>query len=226
MVNLHKLRLAQGPGFPQLWNRLIDELQRGTIVSVTPPLMLSGDGSGQRLGMIKQTTTAAEDEVFYGLAAADFTTGATISLTPCDANGVATGEAAVTVTIPTSWGTVNLASATIGGTATAVTCKIASGTPLQYAFAADGTPYLIGDVPQQFQVDEKLTATGKQIKVAYIFGSNISTVSAWMPVYALGLVISGGALKLQFTPTGGSATDISSITLEESDTTPCDAPGS
>jgi hypothetical protein len=163
--------------------------------------------------------------ILFGTAAADYTSGTTISLTPCDCNGVATGEAAVTVTIPTSWGTVNLASATIGGTATAVTCKIASGELLQYAFAG-ATPYLLGSPPKQVLIDEKMTATGQQIQVAYLFGSNVSTVSAWMPVYALGIAVSGGVLKLQFTPTGGSATDLSTHTGLPSQDTPCDQPGS
>jgi hypothetical protein len=62
MVNLHKLRLADGMGFPRLWNRLLDELQRNTIVSVASPLMLSQDTSGQRLGIImpqQQLSTSA-----------------------------------------------------------------------------------------------------------------------------------------------------------------------
>ena len=163
-----------------------------------------------------------ESAILYGTAAADYSSGATISLTSCDANGVADGVGAVTVTIPTSWGTVNLLSATVGGVdAVTVTCKIASGTLLQYASTANGTAYLLGLPPTQIMVDEKMTATGLQIKVAWIVGTNVSTVSAWMPVYALGIVVSSGAVRLQFTPTGGSATDMSTITTEESDVTPC-----
>jgi hypothetical protein len=160
------------------------------------------------------------NEVLFGTAAADYSSGSTISLTSCDANGVADGVGAVTVTIPTSWGTVNLLSATVGGATTTVTCKIASGTLLQYAYAG-ATPYLLGLPPTQIMVDEKMTATGLQIKVAWIIGTAASTVSAWMPVYALGIVVSSGAVRLQFTPTGGSATDMSTITTEESDVTPC-----
>jgi hypothetical protein len=157
----------------------------------------------------------------YGTTSGDFTSGTTISLLPCDANSVSiSGASAVTVTIPTSWGTVNLLSATVGGATTTVTCKIASGTLLQYAYAG-ATPYLLGLPPKQFVYDEKMTATGQQIQVAWLFGSSVSTVSAWMPVYALGIVVSSGAVRLQFTPTGGSATDMSTITTEESDVTPC-----
>jgi hypothetical protein len=114
----------------------------------------------------------------------------------------------------------------VGGATTTVTCKIASGTLLQYAFAANGTAYLLGLPPTQIMVDEKMTATGLQIKVAWIIGTAASTVSAWMPVYALGIVVSSGAVRLQFTPTGGSATDMSTITTSPSKEVSCTAPGS
>jgi hypothetical protein len=174
--------------------------------------------------------------VLYGTTSGDYTSGATISLTPCDANGVATGEAAVTVTIPTSWGTVNLASATIGGTATAVTCKIASGELLQYAFAG-ATPYLLGVKPTQIVSDPRYDASSHkyQVKVAWIFGTNSSTVSEWMDLLALSNQAIGHEVRydtsttafqyrvvsayLPEAPTQGAWTDLADI--EESDTTPC-----
>jgi hypothetical protein len=113
----------------------------------------------------------------------------------------------------------------VGGATTTVTCKIASGTLLQYAYAG-ATPYLLGLPPKQFVYDEKMTATGQQIQVAWLFGSSVSTVSAWMPVYALSLAVVDGELVLQFTPTGGSATELSAIVTEESQKTSCAQPGS
>jgi len=134
-------------------------------------------------------------EIYFGTAASDYSSGSTISLTPCDCNGVATGEAAVTCSIPTSWGTVNLLSATVGGATTTVTCKIASGTLLQFAYAADGTPYLLGLPPTvvEFLRNESATSHNLQLRVRWLFGTNVSTLSDW----------------------------IDFATSEESDTTPC-----
>jgi hypothetical protein len=174
--------------------------------------------------------------ILYGTAAADWTSGNTISLTPCDCNGVATGEAAVTVTIPTSWGTVDLASATIGGAAASVTCKIISGTLLAFAFAG-ATPYLLGVKPTQIVSDPRYDASSHkyQVKVAWIFGTNSSTVSEWMDLLALSNQAIGHEVRydtsttafqyrvvsayLPEAPTQGAWTDLADI--EESDTTPC-----
>jgi hypothetical protein len=150
--------------------------------------------------------------ILYGTAAADYTTGDTLTMTPTDENGEATGAANITVGRNMSWGTVNLASASIGGTATTVTCKIASGTLLAYTYVG-AIPYLIGLPPKQFVVDERMTATGAEIKVAFLFGIAVSTVSAWMPVYAFSLAVFGSDLELRFTPTGGSATVLATVTL-------------
>ena len=127
------------------------------------------------------------NEVLYGTAAADWTNGATISLTPCDCNGVATGEAAVTVTIPTAWGTVDLTKATIAGVDNvAVTCKLAAGTLLQYANDAAGNPVLVGSQPTQLQRDTRIFVDYPpvlQIRVIFAVGTTFSTVSAWMDVH-------------------------------------------
>ena len=116
------------------------------------------------------------EAIHYGLAAADYSSGSTISLTSCDANGVADGASAVTVTIPTSWGTVDLTSATVGGVdAVTVTCKIASGTLLQWAFAANGTPYLLGLPPTVVEFLRYDNSTYKlQQRVRWLFGTNVS----------------------------------------------------
>jgi hypothetical protein len=122
-----------------------------------------------------------ESAIHYGTAAADYSSGSTISLTSCDANGVADGVGAVTVTIPTSWGTVDLLSATVGGATTTVTCKIASGTLLQYAYAANGTPYLLGLPPTVVEFLRYDSATYKlQQRVRWLFGTNVSTLSDWI----------------------------------------------
>jgi hypothetical protein len=64
-VNLHKLRMTDGAGFPRLWNRLLDELQRGTIAAVTSPLRMSQDGAGIRLEVtVPSTSPAAAEEEF------------------------------------------------------------------------------------------------------------------------------------------------------------------
>jgi hypothetical protein len=120
--------------------------------------------------------------ILFATAAADYTSGATISLTPCDSNGVATGESAVTVTIPTAWGTVNLLSATVGGTdAVTVTSKIASGTLLEYAYAANDTPYLVGTPPTVVEfMRYDPDSTKFQLRVRWLFGSNVSTLSDWV----------------------------------------------
>jgi hypothetical protein len=120
--------------------------------------------------------------ILYGKAAEDWTDTSPIELTPCDCNGVATGETAVAVSIPTAWGTVNLLSATVGGVdAVTVTCKIASGTLLQYAYAANGTPYLLGLPPTVVEFLRYDSATYKlQQRVRWLFGTNVSTLSDWI----------------------------------------------
>jgi hypothetical protein len=120
-------------------------------------------------------------EIYFGTAASDYSSGSTISLTPCDCNGVATGASAATCSIPTSWGTVNLLSATVGGVdAVTVTCKIASGTLLQYAYAG-ATPYLLGLPPTVVEFLRYDSATYKlQQRVRWLFGTNVSTLSDWV----------------------------------------------
>jgi len=134
--------------------------------------------SGIGGGRVDLHDAADESAILYGTAAADYSSGSTISLTSCDANGVADGVGAVTVTIPTSWGTVDLLSATVGGATTAVTCKIASGTLLQYAYAADGTPYLLGLPPTQALKDWWVDADTLKVVYAvfWLFGTAASTV--------------------------------------------------
>jgi hypothetical protein len=118
------------------------------------------------------------DGLLYGTAAADYSSGTTISLTPCDANSVDTGENDLDVTIPDDWGTVDLLSATVGGVdAVTVTCKIASGTLLQYAYAG-ATPYLLGLPPTQALKDWWVDADTLKVVYAvfWLFGTAASTV--------------------------------------------------
>lgn len=50
--NATKLRLSEVGPFERMWNRLIEEISRNVITSVTSPLLLSGgDVGGQRLGI-------------------------------------------------------------------------------------------------------------------------------------------------------------------------------
>jgi hypothetical protein len=153
-------------------------------------------------------TTALRDElggsgassILYGTAAADYSSGETISLTPCDSNSVDTGENDLDVTIPDDWGTVNLLSATVGGVdAVTVTCKIASGTLLQYAYAANGTPYLLGLPPTvvEFLRYDSATSHNLQLRVQWLFGTNVSTLSDWID-----LMTSEESLKTSCTTPG------------------------
>jgi hypothetical protein len=138
--------------------------------------------SGIGGGRVDLHDAAEESAILYGTAAADYSSGTTISLTSCDANSVADGVGAVTVTIPTSWGTVDLLSATVGGVDdVTVTCEIASGTLLQYAYAADGTPYLLGLPPTVVEFLRYDNSTYKlQQRVRWLFGTNVSTLSDWI----------------------------------------------
>jgi hypothetical protein len=163
-------------------NQLVRNLCAQQLQS-SPDHIIRTSSGGTTIENVREPGAA---RIRYGTAAADYSSGTTISLTPCDANGVAISSSAVTVTIPTSWGTVDLLSAVVGGATTAVTCKIASGTLLQYASAADGTAYLLGLPPMQVLWDYQYdTSSHKfQVKLAYIFGTNVSTVSAWLDVRA------------------------------------------
>lgn len=51
--------MSDGPGFPRLWNRLLEELQRGTIAAVTNPLRMSQDSAGIRLEVTVPSSTPA-----------------------------------------------------------------------------------------------------------------------------------------------------------------------
>jgi hypothetical protein len=119
--------------------------------------------------------------ILYGYAYNDWTSGSNISLTPCDCVGVGTGESDVLVTTPTNWGTVDLSGGTVGGTAvTGLSCKIASGEVLQYAYAANGTPYLLGVPPTVVEFLRYDNSTYKlQLRVRWLFGTGVSTLSDW-----------------------------------------------
>jgi hypothetical protein len=184
-----------------------------------------------------EETTDDFSEVYFGTAAADYTSGSTISLTPKDCNGVATGESAVTVSIPTAWGTVGLSAGTVGGSAvTGLSCKIASGTLLQYAYAG-ATPYLLGLPPTQVLWDYRYDTTSHkfQVKLAYLLGTTVSTVSGWLDVRACTQVtaitawqVDGTSGEIQkktqafYAPEVGSESGWTKIDdTTESDTTPC-----
>jgi hypothetical protein len=95
---------------------------------------------------------------------------------------------------------VNLLSATVGGVdAVTVTCKIASGTLLQYAYAG-ATPYLLGLPPTvvEFLRYDSATSHNLQLRVQWLFGTNVSTLSDWIDL----------------------------MTSEESKKVSCDTPGS
>jgi len=120
-------------------------------------------------------------EKFYGTTTGAWETG-TLELQPCFANGVTNGEDPLNVNLPTEWGTVNLGEATIAGVAeVAVTCELAEGTLLQYAYGADGNPYLVGVKPVQVQHDMRLDSGDIEVKVQWLIGTGASTVSDWMP---------------------------------------------
>jgi hypothetical protein len=138
--------------------------------------------------------------VLFGAVAADWTSGNTISLTPCDCEGTATGEAALDVACP--WGDGNtVALAIVGGTAdVAVGCTISQNTLLQYAYAADGTATLIGVPPTEIEYIRYDSATSHnlQLRVRFLFGTGRSTFSDWIDL----------------------------MTSEESKKVSCDTPGS
>jgi hypothetical protein len=176
----------------------------------------------------------AGNETLYGAVAADWTSGNTISLTPCDCEGTATGESDVTVNCQSC----NLALATIAGNdSTAVSCKIAAGTLLTYALDAGGHATLVGQLPTQFVWDYRYDAQYHvfQVKVAFLFGTAVSTVSSWHDVRACTQVtaitawqVDGTSGEIQkktqafYAPEVGSESAWTKIDdTTESDTTPC-----
>ena len=92
------LRASKAMPSPDIWP---DEKPAGTTFRFAPGTAAAG--------------AAGRKAILYGLVADDYVTADTIDLTPCDANGVATGEADVTVNLPDAWGAVDLTSATVGG---------------------------------------------------------------------------------------------------------------
>ena len=177
MVNLHKLRLSDGMGFPRLWNRLLDELQRNTIVSVASPLMLSQDTSGQRLGIIMPQQQNVETKKFnLGAVQTDFTTGTQISVKACDANGVTSGDA-FDVYVYAGGGSADLTAVTVANASATATCKLAAGKIIQYAFSGSDA-YMLGDVAQ---VLKDWWVDADTLKVVYAVywrvGIAVSTVS-------------------------------------------------
>jgi hypothetical protein len=165
------------------------------VKAITPQssadILVSTTSGGTTFRQTYRPGGSSQASILYGTAAADYSSGSTISLTPCDANGVATGESAVTCSIPTSWGTVNLHSVTVAGSGTlyfeglpaTAGCKLAAGTVIAYAYAASGTPYLLGDLEQVIQ-DVRYNNHFWQVKVYWIVGTAVSTVSDWLDVRA------------------------------------------
>ena len=141
--------------------------------------LLAGQG-GDRNARLLQTRYG---EVLYGTLNADFTSGATVELTPCDCEGTATGESAVTVNILPDGSSVSVEDADVAGVSTSVSCKVASGKRLPYAVSVDGTKVLVGHAPQQSLVDWRFYLDSgvpkAQVKVAFDLGAAWTTVSAW-----------------------------------------------
>jgi hypothetical protein len=177
-------------------NQLVRNLCAQQLQS-SPDHIIRTSSGGTTIENVREPGAA---RIRYGTAAADYSSGTTISLTPCDANSIDMGEDDLDVSIPDDWGTVDLLSATVGGVDdVTVTCNIASGTLLQYAYAADGTPYLLGLPPTVVEFLRYDNSTYKlQQRVRWLFGTNVSTLSDW----------------IDFAET------------EESLTTPCTEPGS
>ena len=119
----------------------------------------------------------------FGVTQADFTSDDTISVKPSDAKGnVATGAVALDVYIMPNQSSVNITQAEINGeTVTGLSCKIPAGTLLQYAIGADGEPYLVGLPPTVVEfMRYDPSSTKFQLRVRWLFGSNVSTLSDWI----------------------------------------------
>ena len=162
-------------------NNLVDYVHSITPLS-SPTILVNTTTAGTSYRVISKNgpNNNNPESIEYGLTHTDYISGSTILLNPCEVNGVLLSASAVTASVPSSWGMVNLLSASVGGNdGVEVTCKIANGSMLQYAAAADGTAYLLGLPPKQVLKDWWINNTTLKViyAVYWLFGTNASTVS-------------------------------------------------
>lgn len=114
-----------------------------------------------------------EDQILWGKPTAAYTSGATITLNPCDVAGVDNGVANATVqagwTLPTTFNGNAL-------TGTALTIPVTAIIP--YALAADGLYYVLGQPFQDYGIVTYSTTTHKLYQTTwYEWGWFRTTIS-------------------------------------------------
>jgi hypothetical protein len=128
---------------------------------------------------------------FYGKTEADFTSGASIVVTLCDANGVdmrpdGGAVSQVTVNLPSS---IDIGSYDAGGGSEETNCKLPAGSIITFGIAQDGEayvtsePFVVLPIDEAFSYDEE----NHELKVVIQFniGGSLTNVSDALTVKEL-----------------------------------------
>lgn len=169
--------------------------------------------------------------VRFGKPTSSFSSGSSITLDPCDPNGIDTGEINVTANLSAS---LNIGSYDAGGGSTSTSSTLSTSAIVAFVWnPSDGSHNILGEpsvaiVKQQYNTsNHKLEA-----KVQWCIGGALSSVSDWLPVrectattVLTGVSLSGSGLTFTravlYSPEVATETD-TTIDVESTQTTPCD----
>ena len=139
----------------------------------------------------RPATSGSGTGTLLGHPTAAWSSGTTITLDPCDPAGVDTGEANATVYIRPDQASASIT--TFGGKTT--NCTIPTTAIVAYALAADNKAYVIGELHAVLPLDTLPIGLGTnvlQIKIQYVLGGALSTISEWLDAYDTSPTPEGG----------------------------------
>ena len=132
-----------------------------------------------------QTGTAlrlVSGQIYFGKATANWTSGATITLDPCDIAGTDNGKANVDVYLKTSKASESVTTATIAGSSEGVSCQIDQNTIVPYVKGSDGYYYVLG-MKKQIMTEWRYYASDPTFriegKVRFDWGLFCTSESGW-----------------------------------------------
>ena len=131
-----------------------------------------------------QIIQGQESPILYGLPSAAWSSGATITLTPCDLAGTATGADDVDVNLIADGSSYSIVNYDAGGGSAATGCTIPTTAIVAYTVIGDGTAYVVGEPAVVFPSPTDAffrSISGKlQMRVRFQIGGALSTLSNWL----------------------------------------------
>jgi len=129
--------------------------------------------------------TGGSPSMYFGKPAAAWSSGATITLDPCDILGSDNGLANVTAYLLPSQASDSIETATIAGGSQAVTCELGTDVIVAYQRDGDGDAYVVGTKKQiltEFRYYASSPTFELQCKVRFDWGLFCSSESGWETV--------------------------------------------